>query len=113
VPLKECVRIVCGYWVQRDKEREPKRTRRIDWLRALGAEGLFQMPKSTQLPRRLPPGSKYIVESHGRKNGCTLMNRYLELPDGRRVDLAPRLVPIGRTAASKTGRCTGRGAARH
>ena len=71
------------------------------------------MPKSTQLPRRLPPGSKYIIESHGRKNGCMLMNRYVELPDGRRVDLAPRLVPIGRAAASKSGRYTRHAAGRH
>ena len=71
------------------------------------------MPKSTQLPRRLPPGSKYIIESNGRKNGCTLLNRYVELPDGRRVDLAPRLVPIGRAAASKSSRCTRHGVARH
>jgi hypothetical protein len=71
------------------------------------------MPKPMQLPRRLPPGSKYVIESHGRKKGCMLINRYVELPDGHRVELAPRLVPIWRTVPSQSGRCTRRGAARH
>jgi hypothetical protein len=71
------------------------------------------MPQSMRLPRRLPPGSKYVVESHGRKMGCMLIKRYVELPDGRRVELAPRLVPIWRTASSQSGRCKRRGAARH
>jgi hypothetical protein len=65
------------------------------------------MPKQTELPRCLPTGSKYIIESHGSKNGRRLMNRFVVLPDGRRVDLTPRLVPIGRTAGSKSARCRG------
>jgi len=68
------------------------------------------MPKPMQLPSRLPAGSKYVIESHGRKKGCMLINRYVELPDGQRVVLAPRLMPIGNRTASKGGRC--RGAAR-
>lgn len=71
------------------------------------------MSQSMRLPRRLPPGSKYVIESHGRKKGCMLINRYVELPDGRRVELAPRLVPIWRTVSTQGGRCTRRRAARH
>jgi len=70
------------------------------------------MPKPMRLPSHLPPGSKYVIESHGRKKGCTLMNRYVELPDGHRVVLEPRLIPIGNRTASKGGRCTRREAAR-
>jgi hypothetical protein len=63
------------------------------------------MPKPTRLPSRLPIGSKYVIESQGRKKGCMLINRYVELPDGQRVELAPRLVPIWRVASSRRGRC--------
>jgi hypothetical protein len=70
------------------------------------------MPKPMRLPSYLPAGSKYVIESHGRMKGCMLMNRYVELPDGRRVEFAPRLVPISNRTASKGGRCTRRGAAR-
>ena len=70
------------------------------------------MPKPMRLPSHLPTGSKYVIESHGRMKGCMLMNRYVELPDGRRVELAPRLVPIGNRTASKGGRGTRRRAAR-
>jgi hypothetical protein len=72
------------------------------------------MPKPMRLPSHLPAGSKYVIESHGRMKGSILMHRYVELPDGRRVELAPRLVPICKTAASNSnvGRCARRGAAR-
>ena len=43
------------------------------------------MRKSTRLPTRFPPGSKYVLESHG----ATVL-RYVELPDGRRVPLPSR-----------------------
>jgi hypothetical protein len=70
-------------------------------------------PTLTRLPHRLPPGSKYILESQERTNGCMMINRYVELPDGRRVDLAPRLVPIRPTEPRKSGSCTRQDAARH
>jgi len=72
------------------------------------------MPKPIRLPSHLPAGSKYVIESHGRMRGSILMHRYVELPDGHRVVLAPRLVPICSTASSssKSGRCTRRGATR-
>jgi hypothetical protein len=70
------------------------------------------MPKPMRLPSHLPSGSKYVIESHGRKKGCMLINRYVELPDGQRVVLAPRLIPIGGRTATKGGRCTRRGTAR-
>jgi hypothetical protein len=72
------------------------------------------MPKPMQLPSHLPVGSKYVIESHGRMKGSILMHRYVELPDGHRVELAPRLVPICKTASSKlkVGRCAHRRGAR-
>jgi hypothetical protein len=70
------------------------------------------MPKSMRLPRHLPPGSKYVIESYGKKKGCILLNRYVELPDGNRLELAPRLVPIWRRSLSKSGRCARGGASR-
>jgi hypothetical protein len=72
------------------------------------------MPKPMRLPSHLPTGSKYVIESHGRMKGSILMHRYVELPDGHRVDLAPRLVPICKTASSKSkvGRCARRRGAR-
>ncbi len=48
--------------------------------------------KSARLPARLPVGSKYILESRGMMKGSMLVNRYVELPDGRRIELAARLV---------------------
>ena len=73
------------------------------------------MPKSMQLPSHLPAGSKYVIERHGRIQDSILVHRYVELPDGHRVELAPRLVPIRKTASSKSkvGGCVrGRGARR-
>jgi hypothetical protein len=47
---------------------------------------------SGRLPKRFPPGSTYVVEARGSVKGMTLMHRYVRFPDGRRVDLAARLV---------------------
>jgi hypothetical protein len=49
--------------------------------------------KSARLPSRLPAGSKYILESRGTMKGSMLVNRYVELPDGRRIELVARIVP--------------------
>jgi hypothetical protein len=40
---------------------------------------------SRRLPARFPANSKYVLESRG-----PLLRRYVEFPDGRRVELAPR-----------------------
>jgi len=48
--------------------------------------------KSARLPSHLPVGSKYILESRGTMKGSMLVNRYVELPDGRRIELVARLV---------------------
>jgi hypothetical protein len=37
--------------------------------------------------------STYVVEARGSVQGMTLMHRYVQFPDGRRVELAARLVP--------------------
>ena len=37
------------------------------------------------LPKRMPAGTKYVLEARG-----VLVRRFLEFPDGRTVELAPR-----------------------
>jgi hypothetical protein len=71
------------------------------------------MPKPMQLPHHLPAGSKYVIECRGKKKGSMLMHHHVELPDGRCVTLAPRVLPICRTLSSnsKSGRRTRRGGA--
>jgi hypothetical protein len=45
-------------------------------------------PNTKRLPNRLPLGSKYVIESRGSaKGGAQLVHRYVQFPDGRRVDL--------------------------
>jgi hypothetical protein len=61
--------------------------------------------KRVRLPSRLPAGSKYILESRGTMKGLMLVNRYVELPDGRRIELDARLVP---TSESKSGKESGK-----
>jgi hypothetical protein len=43
------------------------------------------MSSSSRLPKRVPVGTKYIVESNGLS-----VRRYIEFPDGRRVNLSAR-----------------------
>jgi hypothetical protein len=42
----------------------------------MGAEG-------SRLPSRFPVGTRYVIEGHGGR----ICLRYLEFPDGRRIDL--------------------------
>jgi hypothetical protein len=51
------------------------------------------MPKQIQLASCLPVGSKYVIESRRMNKNCMVMHRYVELPDGRRVEFAPRVLP--------------------
>ncbi len=43
------------------------------------------MFRTSRLPTRFPVGTKYIVEGCGRR-----VRRYVEFPDGRKVQLATR-----------------------
>jgi hypothetical protein len=43
------------------------------------------MRKSTRLPSRFPIGTKYVLESRG-----GLVHRYVEYPDGRKLELSAR-----------------------
>ena len=43
------------------------------------------MSSSSRLPKRVPVGTKYIIESNGLS-----VRRYIEFPDGRRVNLSAR-----------------------
>jgi hypothetical protein len=56
------------------------------------------MHKISRLPARFPANSKYVLESRG-----PYVRRYVEFPDGRKVELAPR--------RSLTCHCAGRAAA--
>jgi hypothetical protein len=43
------------------------------------------MPTRPRLPTRFPNGTKYVVEGRG-----AFVRRYVEFPNGRRIDLATR-----------------------
>ena len=43
------------------------------------------MPIASHLPKRLPVGTKYVLEGRG-----PFVRRYVELPDGRRIRLSTR-----------------------
>jgi hypothetical protein len=66
------------------------------------------------LPSPLPAGSKYVIECRRKEKGLLMMHRHVELPDGQRVELAPRLVPSSNTSSrtSRRVRCARRGASR-
>lgn len=60
--------------------------------------------KMARLPTRFPVGTKYVVEARGSMQGMTLMHRYVEFPDGRRMELAARMVPasgVSKAAAKR------------
>jgi len=44
------------------------------------------MARTSRLPQRFPVGSKYVVESHG-----SVLNRFVEFPNGRTVMLTKRM----------------------
>ncbi len=44
--------------------------------------------QSSRLPRRFPVGATYVVEGHGGEDGdLRVSSRYVDLPDGRRINL--------------------------
>ena len=43
------------------------------------------MTNSSRLPKRIPVGTKYVLESFG-----SFVRRYLELPNGQKIRLATR-----------------------
>jgi hypothetical protein len=46
------------------------------------------MPRPARLPKRLPTGTRYVVEGRAAGNGQFRVSaRYLVYPDGRRVDV--------------------------
>ena len=45
-----------------------------------------------RLPERFPEGTRYVIEARGGADGrLRIDTRYLEYPDGRRVELPPDL----------------------
>lgn len=55
------------------------------------------MPRSKRLLSHLPPGTKYVLESHG-----PWVHRYVEFPDGHRVRLPVRKAQVCTCAAETT-----------
>lgn len=43
------------------------------------------MYRLAELPTRFPANTKYVLEGRG-----PLVRRYIEFPDGRRIELSPR-----------------------
>jgi hypothetical protein len=43
------------------------------------------MRRLTRLPERYPDNTKYVLEARG-----PVVRRYVEFPDGRRMELSPR-----------------------
>jgi hypothetical protein len=60
----------------------------------------------SRLPKRLPAGTKYVIEGRGGRDGrLRVHSRYLELPDGRQLELPANL-------AERVGSRAGRPATR-
>lgn len=63
-----------------------------------------------RLPKRLPPGTKYVVEGRSASDGVRVFARYLVLPKGERVDLptttiaAPAPAPVRRRVTGRSRR---------
>jgi len=43
------------------------------------------MPRLNRLPARFPANTKYVLEARG-----AVIHRFIEYPDGRKVELKPR-----------------------
>jgi len=54
------------------------------------------MPSSSRLPARFPVGTKYVLEGRG-----LFVRRYIEFPNGRRVQLPTRKAMSCTDAASQ------------
>lgn len=52
------------------------------------------------LPETFGAGSRYVVESHRLAGGLVYFTRFVELPDGRRIEL-----PVHSSSASDIPRC--------
>jgi hypothetical protein len=53
-----------------------------------------------RLPKRFPVGAVYVIEGHdGRYGRLRVSSRYVKLPDGRRIEIAP-----GQDAPARTRR---------
>ena len=73
---------------------QPKSSPVMD--RLIWGLGEAKVNRTPDLPRRLPVGTKYIVESCGR-----FVRRFVELPNGARIPLRKRKLP-GLRRARKT-----------
>jgi hypothetical protein len=52
------------------------------------------MPSTTRMPEQFPENTKYVLEARG-----PVVRRYLEFPDGRKMELEPRRVSTCRCHA--------------
>ena len=55
------------------------------------------MQHSTRLPRRFPMGTRYVLEACG-----PVVRRYVQFPDGRRLELQARKAQSGKCVALQT-----------
>ena len=58
--------------------------------------------QAARIPKRVPVGTKYVVEGKGQGDGrVQIYSRYLIFPDGRMFDLPPdRALPAGRWSSA-------------
>jgi hypothetical protein len=64
-------------------------------------------PNTKRLPSRFPIGSQYVLESCNSATGDTqLVHRYVQFPDGRRVDLGTRTMLPHRFSIRSPSRIT-------
>jgi hypothetical protein len=63
---------------------------------------------SLRLPGRLPAGTKLVVEGRGTADGRLRVSaRYVELPNGRLINLPRSISAASRSAARGAARATG------
>jgi hypothetical protein len=61
--------------------------------------------KSNRLPKHFPVGTTYVVEGHGGADGqLRVFSRYVVLPDGKRINLAPDFAGSATATASVSAR---------
>lgn len=64
------------------------------------------MPRPVRMPKRLPTGTRYVVEGRATANGRFRVSaRYLVYPDGHRIDVAGEAVLPISCCGSKGATC--------
>jgi len=61
------------------------RTKSVAWWYPAKLKWIPKVRNTYRLPKRLPEGTKYVVESAGQ-----FVRRFVELPNGRKIPLSTR-----------------------